>query len=405
MIYTGLEFAAVALTLCGVGYYLLCLWSVRSFRLVRPDSCRFAPPVSILKPLKGADRKIYESLRSQCLQDYAHYELIFGLSDPCDPAMEYVQRLRQEFPSQDIKIVICPDVLGANGKVSNLAQVLPHAKYDYVIVNDSDIRVPPSYLKQVMAHFADAKVGMVTCLYRGIAEKTLGSQLESIGISTDFCAGVLAARQLEGGIHFALGSTLAMRRSVLGEIGGFEAVVDYLADDFELGRRISEAGYQVILSDAIVDTLLPKYTFSRFLEHQIRWARSTRDSRKWGYAGLALTFGLPWAVLSVLLARGAAWSWGLLAVTVAVRYLLAYLVGNKLLDDSQLKRLAWLIPLRDFVALLVWIGSFAGNHIVWRGDVFRLHEGKLQRVHGAAIRRRPRPALVVQESRESEFLP
>jgi ceramide glucosyltransferase len=265
-------------------------------------------------------------------------------------------------------------------KVSNLAQMLPLARYECLVVNDSDIRVEPDYLRRVIAPLANEKVGMVTCLYRGTAAATLGSRLESLGISTDFSGAVLLAKEVEGGLRFALGSTMAFRRSELAAIGGFETLVDYLADDYELGARISAQGFQVKLADVVVETFLPPYSLGRFVDHQLRWARSVRDSRPWGYFGLGLTFGFPWALLALLLARGAVWSWVFLAITLALRLIMALVIGLRVLRDRQVIPLMWLVPLRDVVALLVWIGSYAGHTIHWRGGHFRLKDGKLVRI-------------------------
>jgi ceramide glucosyltransferase len=365
----------------GCGYYTLCLWSARDFlRSVRRQKpSTFTPPVSILKPLKGTDPEIYESFRSHCLQDYPEYELIFGVSDENDPAVELVHRLQQEFSQRTIQLVVCPKVLGTNMKVSNLVQMLPHARFDHLIINDSDIKVAPDYLRRVIAPFAQDRVGMVTCLYRGIAGRTLGSRLESIGISTDFSAGVLAARVLEG-IHFALGSTLAFPRRALDAIGGFEPLVDYLADDFELGARISAAGYEVRLSDVVVDHHLPDYSLNGFMQHQLRWARSTRDSRRWGYTGVVLTFGVPWAIVALLISWGQTWAWALLAFALVLRVAMAVQVGSVILRDPQVWREIHLLPLRDIAALLVWIASYAGHTVSWRGDLFVLENGKLRPV-------------------------
>src|SRR5580700_9519700 len=283
-------------------YYVLCLWSAARF--LREGKARhadariaqlsFQPPVSILKPLKGTDPEIYESFRSHCLQDYPEYEIVFGVSDANDPAIQLVEQLKAEFPQRVITLMVCRENLGANTKVSNLAQMVREARHEYLIVNDSDIRVEPDYLRRVLAPLADPKVGLVTCLYCGIANATLGSRLESLGISTDFCAGVLVAQTVENGIRFGLGSTLAFRRRDLQAIGGFEAFSDYLADDYQIGIRIAELGLNVKLSDVVVETFLPHYTLRDFAEHQLRWARTVRDSRFWGYVGLGLTFGLPW---------------------------------------------------------------------------------------------------------------
>jgi ceramide glucosyltransferase len=373
-------------TIASMGYYALCLWSAAGFlqerkaadRILHPT--RVCPPVSILKPLKGTDPEMYESFRSHCLQDYPEYEIIFGVSDPNDPAIRLVEQLKTEFPQRAIRLIVCPERLGANVKVSNLAQMVREARHEYVIVNDSDIRVEPDYLRRVLAPLSDPKVGLVTCLYRGVANSSVGSRLESLGISTDFCTGVLAAQTVENGMRFGLGSTLAFRQRDLRMIGGFEAFADDLADDYQIGSRISALGLKLKLSEVVVETFLPRYTLRGFADHQLRWARTVRDSRFWGYVGLGLTFGLPWAMLLVLVAHGAGWAWGLLAATLAMRVSVALVVGKLVLHDRQVvASLAW-IPLRDLFALLVWIVSFAGHTVAWRGDRFRLENGKLVRI-------------------------
>jgi ceramide glucosyltransferase len=378
-----IEILTVAGALSGTAYYALCLWSAAMFlraRKAADKSVRPTFPVSILKPLRGTDPEMYESFRSHCLQDYPEYEILFGVSDANDPAIPLVEQLKAEFPQRAIRLLVCGDNLGTNTKVSNLAQMVPEARHEYLIVNDSDIRVEPDYLRRVLAPLTDSKIGLVTCLYRGVANSTLGSRLESLGISTDFCAGVLVAQTVENGIRFGLGSTLAFRRRDLEAIGGFDSILDYLADDYELGSRIAGLGLHVELSDVVVETYLPRYTLSGFVAHQLRWARAVRDSRFWGYIGLGLTFGLPWAGMALIVAWGAAWAWGLFGFTAAMRVLVALVVGNAVLKDRQVLRSLALIPLRDLVALLVWIVSFTGHEIVWRGVRFRLKNGKLKKV-------------------------
>jgi ceramide glucosyltransferase len=366
-------------------YYLICLWSAAVFlrerkadKSVRPTQT--LPPVSMLKPLKGTDPDIYESFRSHCLQDYLAYEIIFGVNDPDDPAVASVQKLQREFPERRIQLVVSPNKLGANVKVSNLEHMLQAARYEHLLVNDSDIRVERDYLRRVIAPLADQNVGMVTCLYRGVAASTLGSQLESLGISTDFCPGVLVARQLEGGLRFGLGSTLAFRRTDLERIGGFRSIVDFLADDYELGRRIANLGLQVLLSDVVVETQLPAYDLRGFLAHQLRWARGVRDSRTGGYIGLATTYGLMWALLTLIASQTAPWSWAVLTVTVLLRLAMALAVGKSVLADRHLLRHLWLLPVRDLVAVVVWIASFLGHTVTWRGDRFELKKGRLTRI-------------------------
>src|SRR6202140_250297 len=367
-------------------YYLICLWSAFVFlrergvgRAPSPAS-RPLPPVSILKPLKGTDPDIYESFRSHCLQDYPEYEIVFGVSDPGDPAVASVQQLQREFPDRRIRLVVCSNKLGANVKVSNLEQMLPAAHYQHLLVNDSDIHVENDYLRRVVAPLADLHVGMVTCLYRGVAASTLGSQLESLGISTDFCAGVLVARQLEGGLRFGLGSTLAFRRTELERIGNFRSIVDFLADDYELGRRIADLGLQVVLSDAVVETHLPAYDLRGFWDHQLRWARGVRDSRAGGYLGLVSTYGLMWGLLTVIVSRAALWSWAGLAVIILLRLSVALRLALGVTRDRRLLRHSWLLPVRDLVAVAVWVASLAGHTVTWRGDRFELQNGRLIRI-------------------------
>ena len=395
---TIIELVSVLLAVASMAYYGLCLFSAAKFLGERKAAggpalsevegdARPTPsqqPVSILKPLRGTDPEMYESLRSHCVQDFPEYEIIFGVSEPDDPAIPLIERLKLEFPRCAIRLMVCARNLGANIKVSNLAQMLVEAKHEIILVNDSDIRVQPDYLQRVTAPLADPQVGLVTCLYRGVPGRTLGSRLESLGISTDFSAGVLAARQLEGSIRFGLGSTLAFRRQDLEAVGGFEAFVEYLADDYEIGRSMAERGLEVKLSEVVVETFLPAYTLREFVDHQLRWGRTVRDSRRWGYLGLVLTFALPWALLalslSLWLSRGALAAWLLLVAVTGLRVAVALLVGWSVLRDRRVLRLLPLLPLRDLVALLVWIASLAGHTVIWRGESFRLKNGKLVRI-------------------------
>jgi ceramide glucosyltransferase len=379
---TVIAASCALLALAGAAYFALCVWAAERFRRERSHVSRidFEPPVSIMKSLKGLDPHMYAAFRTHCLLDYAEYELLFGVSDPKEPALELVTRLQREFPNRRIRVIQCPRSLGLNGKVSTLAQMLPQASYQHILINDSDIVVPPDYLRQVMRLFADERVGLVTSLYRGLAGRALPSKLEALGLSTDFMGGVLVAREMEGGLRFALGATMAMTKHVLREIGGLEPLVDYLGDDYELGARTAAAGYKVVLSDVVVETALPDYTFGEFWSHQLRWARNVRDRRPAQYFGLMVTFGLAWGILAALAAPWLWWPWAALAIVALLRIIAALAIGRKVLADPGVIRDLWLLPLRDFVALAVWFASFAGNEIVWRGLKFRVRDGKLERV-------------------------
>jgi ceramide glucosyltransferase len=388
-----LEAVAAIGTVGSLFFYFLSALGLASFLSDRRKKIRQAPlpenqlpPISILKPLKGIDPEIWESFCSHCEQRYPQFQIIFGVSDPGDPAIEVVRKLQSKYPNLPIELIVCDRVLGTNIKVSNLLQMLPAARHELLLVNDSDIRVPSDYLRKVIPPLADASVGLVTCLYRGdaspaLASPTLGSRLEALAISTDFVPGVLSARFLEKGLHFGLGSTLAFRRRDLEAIGGFEALLDYLADDYEIGRRIAACGKRVELSAGTVTTFLPAYTLRQFFQHQLRWSRTIRDARRWGYAGLLFTFGLPWALMTLLAARGAAWAWLLFGLTLAARLAIGLVAAIVVLDDRQPLRNIFLLPLRDLTAPFVWAASFMGNRVHWRGDVFDLKDGRLTRAN------------------------
>ena len=381
---TLLETVAATGTLASLSFYLLAGCGLLSFlthnRRKHNQDKPALPPVSILKPLKDVDPQIWESFCSHCEQQYPEFELIFGVSDSVDPACEVVRKLQKQYPGRAIKLIVCERVLGANVKVSNLAQMLPEARHEILLVNDSDIRVAPDYLQQVVAPLADTQIGLVTCLYRGAPARTVGSRLEALGIGTDFVPGVLTARLIEKGLHFGLGSTLAFRRHDLASIGGFESILDYLADDYELGRRIAATGKQVELSPATVATFLPAYTLRQFWQHQLRWSRTIRDARPGGYLGLILTFGLPWALATLIASRGATWAWALFAVTFSARLLVGVGTAITVLHDRQVLRDIFLLPVRDLLAPFVWAAGLVGNRIHWRGDDFHLKDGRLSKI-------------------------
>ena len=366
----GTEVLTALLTLAGIAYALLALLGARQFARhgaqasAPPAEAAFAPGISILKPVKGMDPRMYAGFVSHCLQEYeGPSELLFGVPSLHDLAVPEIARLRVEHPGMEIRLIECPERLGANGKVSTLAQLLPHAQFEHVLVNDSDIAVSPQYLQHVIAPFTQARMGLVTVPYVGGATGTVWSRLEALGISTDFMPGVLAARHLERGLRFGLGSTLLTTKSALAAVGGFQALVDQLADDYELGARLHAAGWRVELVNEVVATSVPAYAFRGFCEHQLRWARSTRDSRRAGYLGLGVTYVLPWALLTVLSSGGALWSFSLLSLALLVRVALALRVGVGLLRDGQVLRDLPLLPLRDCLGLWFWLWSYASDEM------------------------------------------
>jgi ceramide glucosyltransferase len=314
------------------------------------------------------------------VQDYDTYEIIFGVNQSDDEAVPVVRRIMTEFPALDIRLVVCSEVYGTNRKVSNLMHLLRAAKYAHVVVNDGDIKVGQNYLHSIMSEFEDPETGMVTCLYRGVPASTLGSRLESVGIATEFVPGVLTAWYLDDGLTFGLGSTLAMSRIALDKIGGFASVVDYLADDYELGARISAAGCKVRLASAVVETAVSPYSFLQFWDHQLRWARTMRISRPSGYRGVGLTFALIWAILLVIAGPGLWWSWALLIWALVFRDAVGIVTGWMILRDRKAFRDLLLVPIRDAVGLAVWICSYFGDTVTWRGEKFRIENGKMYRL-------------------------
>lgn len=391
----AVEIATTALAVAGMGYFLASLMAARIFLHERraPISA-FAPSVSILKSLKGTDPGMLEAFRSHCRQNYTgDYELLFGVSSRDDPAAVAVEQLQREFPDRAIRLVECPHRLGTNGKVSALVQLIPSARHDFLLINDSDITVSPRYLERVMACFAPASqsnsnsqpVGLVTALYRGRAHctlpsrPTLPSRFEALAIATDFQAGVLLSKLIEGGLHYALGSTLAVRREALEKIGGLLPLVDLLADDYELGARVAQAGYRVVLSPEVVETAVPEYRWSGFFDHQLRWLRTVRDARPGGYAGLVFTHGLAWAALNVIASGVSPLSLWILGMSFFLRLAQAMTVGAAVLGDRQLLPNLWLLPARDALAMALWTAGFAGNTILWRGERFILKNGRLHK--------------------------
>lgn len=354
----------------------------------------FAPPASLLKPVRGIDFGSYENFASFCRQDYPEYEILFAVNDSADPAVPLIQRLIAEFPEGHIRLLIGADWLGANRKVNKLARLAREAQHEILVITDGDVRVAPHYMREVVAPLADDSVGAVTSFYRGISEKNLGAELEAIGASSDFFAGVLVAEWMEG-MSFALGASIATTKRWMQKIGGFEAIAGMHSDDYELGNRIAKASGRIVLSREAVWTMYPAQSLTAFWRHQIRWARTVRLCRPLSYSGLLFTHGLPWAVLAVLIAPLKWIGVGYLATYLILRFLMAWTVGVWGVRDDVLRRRIWLLPLRDAIHFLVWLASFASNNIIWGGELFAMKKGYMTSVKSeespkAAARPMPR---------------
>lgn len=379
----AIEFALVSLTLAADAFYLLSIVAARRFASSRKaGEIGEFPPISIMIPLCEADFKAYQNYALFCHQDYPQFQIVFGVREQADSSIPIVEKLIADFPEIDIELVVCPAVIGANLKVSNLENMLGRVKHERIIIVDSDIRVGPDYLRQISRELSEEKVGLVTCLYRAAEAPDFASKLEAIGITAEFHPGVLMARMLEG-VKFALGSTMATTRARLESVGGFPALKDYLADDFMLGNLIAESGYEVRLSRTVVETAMAPLGFVRMIRHQLRWSRSTRRSRPAGYFGLIFTYGTALALINLAVARASVLSISLLAVTLAIRLTMGWVIGVGLLGDKILKRHFYLLPVRDVLSFLIWCVSWFGRKVEWRGRVFEVNrDGKMRLAGG-----------------------
>ena len=336
----------------------------------------FAPPASILKPVRGLDRSAYENFASFCQQDYPEYEILFAADDESDPAVAVIRQLIRDFPERSIRLLIGVERAGANNKVAKLCRLADEALHDLLAISDSDVRVAPDYLRGVAAPFADPQVGAVTALYRAIQAPTFGAVMDTVGASASFASSALVARSLEG-LKFTMGSTMATTRERLAEIGGFEALLDLHSDDYELGRRIAERGYRVELAQRPVDMEFPSETLGGYLRHELRWLVGIRHIRPGGHFGLLMTQGIAWAALAALFAATPAAAIGWIVAYLVVRLTTGYVVGVWGLGDPVLRRKLWLLPLHDFFMFFIWVASFVVNRIEWRGLVFTLEKGRL----------------------------
>lgn len=372
-----LHWTLFTLLLSSCAYHLLCIRGVSSSLCIKKadkHSSPYTPPISVLKPVCGLERSSRDCFASFCRQSYPNYEVIFAVQDENDPAIAVIEQLIVDYPDRNIKLVVNPASIGTSGKLSNLENALQQARHQILVISDSDILVDSDYLKNVVAPFYDREVGLVTCLYRASQTRTLGALLEAVGISGEFLPGVCAALHLEG-LRFALGATIAMRRDVLEQIGGFKAIADYLGDDYLLGKLTADAGYRLAFCDSIVETVLPDYTLSEFFSHQMRWARNLRCSRPAGYLGMLITHTTAFILLSLIFYPG---SLALLLASIAsisARFYSAWRVGVRQLCDPNLLHHFAIVPIRDLVWFVIWLLSFFGSTVVWRGQRFRVTKG------------------------------
>lgn len=359
-------------------YYLLAIYS--SWRFFRqpvsaPDRS-YTPPVSILKPFRGLDPDAYENLASFCRQDYPEYEMIFCVDPDDDTVRPVVEKLQKDFPEREIRVLYGSGRIASNDKVAKLARMAAEARHETVVISDSDVRVRPDYLRSMTAPLRDEKVGAVTCFYVHTDLKTFADRLQTVGMMSDFYAGILVAWQLEG-IKFALGPSIATTRARLAGFGGYAAIENSPGDDLLVGRLIAEQGYEVKLLRYSVSTVSDYGSMSDLLQKRMRWIVVMRHMRPWGHLGLLLTQGLPWSLAAVAVHPTAAVAVGYLGAYFAIRAAMTWTIGVHGLRQTQLLAQMLLIPVWDAVAFSIWLASFLRSTIRWRGADYYIREGQL----------------------------
>lgn len=373
--YALLSIAAAGLVTCTGFLSLLLLASFRFRQKKVPQiSAEQFPPVTLLKPLCGDEPNLRQNLASFFDQEYPAFEIIFGARTLDDPALAVVEEVRKDYPFVPVKVVVSGDPTEANAKICSLQKMYAAAHYDYLIISDSDVRVKPSYIQEVVGDLLNPEVGMATCMYRGATSGGLWSRLEALGMSVEMTSGVMVSDLLEG-MQFALGPTMAIRRDVLDAVGGFGPLAIYCADDYVLGQRVAQSGKHVVLSKHVIDHVVVNRSLAPSLLHQIRWMKSTRFSRPAGHVASVLSFAMPFGLLGLLSAMvmgrpllGVA----MLATAVLNRVVMALTAGWGVVADPYALRLCWLYPLRDLMGFGFWVCSFFGSVITWRGQRYRL---------------------------------
>jgi ceramide glucosyltransferase len=355
-------------------YGLFSLYCAGNFFSRRICDHTFQPPVTILKPVKGMDADSLANFASFCMQEYPLFQIIFAVASPHDPVIPVINSLVGLYPEADIELVVDERTYGSNYKVCNLINAFPKAKYDILIVCDSDIRVGPHYLRKVCSRFSDPGVGLVTSLYRSREIRGCATALEALGFTSEMVPNVMVALKLEG-LSFALGASMAVRREALEKIGGFSALVDYLADDYQLGNMVFRAGYRLALSGHFVESVMKRETLKGILSRQLRWARTMRASRPSGYFASGITQQAPAAILALAVSGFSAAGWWAVVLLLIVRGVVVFSFSRIFVRDGLIPRYLWLIPIRDLLAFATWALSFLGNRVEWRGNSFRLLPG------------------------------
>jgi len=361
-------------------YYLLVLFS--SWRFFRQPGARngATPPVSILKPIRGVDPGAYENFASLCRQDYPQYELLFCAGQDDQRVLPVIEKLVRDFPERSIRVLVGTESKAPNDKVAKLIRLVAEAKYEVLVMGDSDVRVQPNYLRTVVAPLADPEVGAVTCFYMPAVQHTIAEKLQAIGMVSDFYAGVLVAWQLDG-IKFALGPTIVTTRARLAEFGGLQTIENRPGDDLLVGRLIAEHGHKVKLLAYTVQKLAGYHSMRELLDKRLRWMVVMRHMRPWGHLGLLLTQGLPWSLAAIAVHPTARIALAYLGTYLVLRAAITWSIGVLGLKQSRMWKEMLLIPAWDLFAFMIWLASFFRNTVRWRDREYRVHNGALMPVN------------------------
>ncbi|MFQ5862371.1 MAG: bacteriohopanetetrol glucosamine biosynthesis glycosyltransferase HpnI [Candidatus Brocadiales bacterium] len=373
MIISILKLLVASIVFISILYYFFSLYCIMRFFRQKPGGGNYLPPVTVLKPLNGLEDGIFENLLSHLNQDYPSYQIIFGVNNDSDPVISVVERLRKEFPEKDVEFVISGKAIGPNLKVSNLNNMYDKAKHDVIVINDSDTKVGPDYLRRVVSELKDPSVGGTTCVYKVRNSPGLASAIGTFFVNDNFIPSALVAHTL--GMNFGYGATIVIKKKVLEEIGGFPSLADYIAEDYQIGQRVIDAGYRLHVSNYVVLTALQKYNFWDQIIHLLRWVSTIRVCRPKGYFFRIFTMGTPFSILFLIISNFSSFSVALFFSHLFARYFTTLIINIKYFKEKRGLGYFFLLPLLDLAIFVIWCWGLFVHEVAWRGNTFRLREG------------------------------
>jgi ceramide glucosyltransferase len=372
-----IEIILIVLIISAGIYNLISLFCVLEFFGRKKQEMKNLPhiPVSIMKPIKGIDPEIRENLESFCRQDYPEYEVLLGFTKLNDNAITVARDITALHQDSSVRVITSNKNLGTNNKVSNLQGILEAANYPLIAISDSDMRVDPGYLRKIVGeYYSDKNVGLITSLYKISNPATIGAALESLTVALDFIPSVLVARRLEG-ITFGLGASMLLSKKALEDIGGFSAIADYLADDYQIGNRLWKKGYKIILSDYVIEDIAGNMTLADYFIHQLRWARTYRACRPKGFFGYGITHLFAFSLLLLIFRGPTTLPLLIISAVITLRFALSFILYKKVIRSGKWLRWLFLVPLKDLLSFWIWLRCFSGNKVFWRGKYYKILKG------------------------------